>query len=96
MLRVEVQRVYDEHEQVYGPRKVWKQLRREGIRAARCTVLASRVCPSGSFMNGLGCPSRDTGHRRVPAPPDRITGTTGWANEAMGLKSAVPWWIRAF
>lgn len=37
-LRVEIQRVYDEHHQVYGPRKVWKQLRREGIRAARCTI----------------------------------------------------------
>ena len=24
-LRVEIQRVYDEHQQVYGPRKVWKQ-----------------------------------------------------------------------
>jgi hypothetical protein len=33
-----LQRVYDEHHQVYGPRKVWKQLRREGIRAARCTI----------------------------------------------------------
>ena len=29
-LRPEIQRVYDEHHQVYGPRKVWKQLRREG------------------------------------------------------------------
>ena len=37
-LRVEIQRVFDEHHQVYGPRKVWKQFRREGIRAARCTV----------------------------------------------------------
>jgi transposase InsO family protein len=37
-LRREIQRVWDEHEQVYGPQKVWKQLRREGIRAARCTV----------------------------------------------------------
>ncbi len=26
------------NDQVYGPRKVWKQLRREGIRVARCTV----------------------------------------------------------
>ena len=32
-LRVEIQRVYDAH-QVYGPRKVWKQLRRDGIRVA--------------------------------------------------------------
>ena len=37
VLRVEIQRVYDEHHQVYGPRKVWKQLRRERIPAARCT-----------------------------------------------------------
>ena len=37
-LRVAIQRVCDEHHQVYGPSKVWKQFRREGIRAARCTV----------------------------------------------------------
>jgi transposase InsO family protein len=37
-LRGEIQRVWDAHEQVYGPQKVWKQLRREGIPAARCTV----------------------------------------------------------
>jgi transposase InsO family protein len=37
-LRPEIQRVYDEHHQVYGPRKVWKQLRRERVRVARCTV----------------------------------------------------------
>ena len=37
-LRVAIQRVWTEHEHVYGPRKVWRQLRREGIRAARCTV----------------------------------------------------------
>ena len=34
-LHVEIQRVYDEHQQVYGPRKVWKQLRRDCIRVAR-------------------------------------------------------------
>jgi len=37
-LRVEIRRVWDANHQVYGPRKVWKQLRREGIRVARCTV----------------------------------------------------------
>jgi transposase InsO family protein len=37
-LRVQIQRVWDQNEQVYGPRKVWKQLRREGHRVARCTV----------------------------------------------------------
>jgi transposase InsO family protein len=34
----EIQRVWDAHFRVYGPRKVWKQLRREGIRVARCTA----------------------------------------------------------
>ena len=37
-LRIAIQRVWDENQQVYGPRKVWKQLRRDGIRVARCTV----------------------------------------------------------
>jgi transposase InsO family protein len=37
-LRVEIQRVWDANHQVYGPRKVWKQLRRAGHRVARCTV----------------------------------------------------------
>ncbi len=37
-LRAAIQRVWDENEQVYGPRKVWRQLRREGVRVARCTV----------------------------------------------------------
>jgi putative transposase len=37
-LRAAIQRVWDDNQQVYGPRKVWKQLRREGQRVARCTV----------------------------------------------------------
>ena len=45
-LRPEIQRVWDEHFQVYGPRKVWKQLRREGFRVARCTV--------GRLMRAMG------------------------------------------
>ncbi|WP_196449104.1 IS3 family transposase [Escherichia coli] len=37
-LKKEIQRVYDENHKVYGVRKVWRQLLREGIRVARCTV----------------------------------------------------------
>ena len=37
-LRVEIQRVYDANFQVYGPRKVWHQLQREGLDVARCTI----------------------------------------------------------
>ncbi|ORE86848.1 hypothetical protein ATO7_07407 [Oceanococcus atlanticus] len=37
-LKVEIQRVWDENFRVYGVRKVWRQLRREGFDVARCTV----------------------------------------------------------
>jgi transposase InsO family protein len=37
-LRVEIERVFKENRSVYGARKVWRQLRREGIVVARCTV----------------------------------------------------------
>ena len=37
-LKVEIRRVFEENFRVYGVRKVWRQLRREGISAARCTV----------------------------------------------------------
>ena len=37
-LLVQVQRVYDGNLQVYGADKVWRQLRRDGMAVARCTV----------------------------------------------------------
>ncbi len=35
---VDIQRIWDENFQVYGARKVWRQLNREQIVVARCTV----------------------------------------------------------
>jgi putative transposase len=37
-LKGEILRVYDDNFQVYGARKIWRQLHREGIKVARCTV----------------------------------------------------------
>lgn len=37
-LRVLIQQVHDENFGVYGPRKIWRHLRREGHVVARCTV----------------------------------------------------------
>jgi putative transposase len=37
-LRVQIRRVYDENLSVYGAEKVWRQLKREGVEVARCTV----------------------------------------------------------
>ena len=37
-LKAEIARLYAEHFGVYGARKVWRQLHREGNPVARCTV----------------------------------------------------------
>ena len=34
--RIQIQRVYDANFQVYGPRKVWRELRRAGVDVCRC------------------------------------------------------------
>ena len=38
-LRVAIRRIYDTNFQVYGSRKVWRELRRAGVEVARCTVV---------------------------------------------------------
>ena len=38
VLRTEIDRVWRENFQVYGVRKVWRQLHRESVRVARCTI----------------------------------------------------------
>jgi putative transposase len=37
-LKAEIRRVWDANYQVYGARKIWRQLQREGIGVARCTI----------------------------------------------------------
>jgi transposase InsO family protein len=38
VLREDIRRVWRDNFEVYGPRKVWRQLNREGVGVARCTV----------------------------------------------------------
>src|SRR5690606_14978241 len=38
MLSAEIRRVFDDNFQVYGVRKIWRQMQREGFAVARCTV----------------------------------------------------------
>jgi hypothetical protein len=38
LLKIEIQRVFEQNFSVYGVRKVWRQLKREGFELARCTV----------------------------------------------------------
>ena len=43
----EIRRVWEENFCVYGARKVWLQLGREGIAVARCLQPALRAVPPG-------------------------------------------------
>lgn len=36
--KIEIERIYNDNHRVYGAHKVWKQLHRENLPAARCTV----------------------------------------------------------
>jgi hypothetical protein len=38
VLKPEIKRVFDQNYGVYGVRKVWRQMQREGYDVARCTV----------------------------------------------------------
>jgi putative transposase len=61
-LKAEIARVHAEHFGVYGARKVWRQLHREGIAAARCTV--------ERLMRELGLCGAVRGKTRRTTTPD--------------------------
>ena len=62
MLKGHIARVFDENYGVYGARKVWRQLNREGIAVARCTV--------ERLMTQMGLAGRVRGRRRCTTVPD--------------------------
>nr|WP_181664406.1 IS3 family transposase [Escherichia coli] len=70
-LKKEIQRVYDENHQVYGVRKVWRQLLREGIRVARCTV-ARLMAVMGLAGVLRGKKVRTTISRKAVVAGDRV------------------------
>ena len=71
-LCVEIRRIWEENFGVYGVRKVWQQLLREGYRVARCTVerLMRRLGFSG-VVRGKG--ARTTiSDKAQPCPQDKV------------------------
>lgn len=70
-LKKEIQRVYDENHKVYGVRKVWRQLLREGIRVARCTV-ARLMAVMGLAGVLRGKKVRTTISRKAVVAGDRV------------------------
>ena len=71
-LAVEIQRIWNENFQVYGVRKVWRQLRREGFEVARCTVtrLMRRLGLRG-VIRGKGVRTTIP-DRSLPCPLDHV------------------------
>ena len=71
-LRVKVRRVFEANFRVYGVRKVWRQLRREGFDVARCTV--ARLMRAMGLAGVIrGRPVRTTiSDRSAPCPLDRV------------------------
>ena len=71
-LSVAIRRVWDANFQVYGVRKVWRQLRREGLDVARCTV-ARLMRHMGLRGVTRGKAVRTTiSDRAAPCPLDRV------------------------
>ena len=72
----EIRRVWDENKQVYGVRKVWKQLRREGYGTARCTVerLMRRLGLRGVIRGRTV--KTTVSDKATPCPLDRSTGSS--------------------
>jgi putative transposase len=71
-LKVEIRRVWDDNYQVYGARKLWRQLRREGFQVARCTVerLMGELGITGVVR---GKTKRTTiGDQQAPRPADLV------------------------
>ncbi|WNI93527.1 IS3 family transposase (plasmid) [Escherichia coli] len=70
-LKREIQRVYDENHQVYGVRKVWRPLLREGLWVGRCTV-ARLMAVMGLAGVLRGKKVRTTISRKAVAAGDRV------------------------
>lgn len=71
-LKVEVRRVFEANFRVYGVRKIWRQLQREGFNVARCSVarLMRQIGLQGAIR---GKPVRTTvSNKAAPCPLDLV------------------------
>ncbi len=71
-LKIEIRRVFEQNFQVYGVRKVWRQLQREGFDIARCTV--ARLMRAMGLQGIIrGKPIRTTiSDKAAPCPLDCV------------------------
>lgn len=72
VLKPAIRRIFDDNFSVYGVRKVWRQMQREGIGVARCTV--ARLMGDMGLQGIIrGKPVRTTvSDKATPCPLDRV------------------------
>ena len=86
VLKAEVQRVWRENFKVYGARKVWRQLNREGHGIARCTV--------ERLMEGMGLQGAIRGRKfRTTVPDDTAARPLDLVERDFGAKRPNELWV---
>lgn len=85
-LTVEVRRVFEENFRVYGVRKVWRQLRREGFDVAGCAV--SRLMRQMGLEGAIrGKPVKTTiSDKAAPCPLDQVNSSMPGPEQALALR----------
>jgi len=72
-LRLVIRRIWTEHFQVYGPRKVWRQMGRENLRVARCRVRRlMREMGLAGAVRGSAWVTTTQAHPDVDRPRDLV------------------------
>jgi putative transposase len=68
----QIRRIFDENFEVYGARKIWHQLKREGVEVARCTI--ERLMRTMGLKGAIrGKPIKTTiSDKATPCPLDKV------------------------
>ena len=86
VLEIEISRVWHEYRCVYGARKVWEQLKRESIVAARCTV--------ERLMSKRGLAGIRRGRRcKTTIPTDLADKPLDWVNRQFVAERPNQLWV---
>jgi putative transposase len=73
VLQAIIRRIWNENQQVYGPRKVWKQMGRENLHAARCRVRRPmRAMGLRGAVRGPTWVTTTQSQPAMPAPADLV------------------------
>jgi len=71
-LKKEIKRVHDDSSCLYGTRKVWHQLRREGVKVAKCTVeRLMRIMGLAGIRRGKTT-TTTVSNPKAPCPLDKV------------------------